>query len=320
MRHDVLRAFDRVHTPRQALARWDALPDSLAAADESQNFVYRFRDSAGAEMYLRLTHDSHRSAQLVGAELDFVNYLGENGADVAAPVRSRAGNLVETLSTPIGDFHAAVFRAVDGQPVKWGPDVENRKILFERGKTLGQIHRLSQSFRPAAGRQRFHWYHDDLFLNPWNHFPESEPAARREYQQLLLFLLARPRTPENYGMIHGDFGSNNTLRQGGKAFAFDFDECCFHWFLFDVAVAILPARELPDKYRIPYLQVMLKGYASENTLSGDGPAEISMFCRLSALCRFLGLVRQLDPQNLSEAQRKELDERRRELSTPVAWE
>ena len=318
MRDDIHRSFDRTHTPREALARWDALADSLEPAGEDQNFVFRFRDAAGVENYLRLTHPSHRTRELLLGELEFVDYLATNGAPVAAPLRSKAGNLVETIVTPAGEFNAAVFRAVQGQPVKWGTDAENRQILFERGRTLGQIHRLSQSYRPA-GSPRFHWFHDDLFLNPWNHFPESEPAARREYQQVLLFLLSRPRTAENYGMIHGDFGSHNTLRLDGKAVAFDFDECCFHWFLFDVAVAIWPAAGLPDKLRKAYLQVLLEGYSGEKDLNGDGPAEVGMFCRLAALCRFIALRRQLDPAKVAPAQQADLDARRAVLLSPIDW-
>jgi Ser/Thr protein kinase RdoA (MazF antagonist) len=320
MRYNVLYAFDRVHAPRKALAQWDAPgANSLVLVGDSQNFVYRFHDGRGVERYLRLTHESHRKLPFVQAELNFVDYLAQNGADVAAPVRSSAGNLVETVETPIGEVYATVFAAVAGEPVKWSTDEENRKILFERGSTLGRIHRLSEKYE-SPGPHRFHWYHDDLFLSPWNHFPESEPAARSEYRDLFLFLLSRPRLPGNYGMIHGDFGSHNTFRlPGGKAVAFDFDDCCYHWFLFDLAVAIQPAAQLPDSYRKPYLRVLLDGYASEKTLEGDGPAEVGMFCRLAALCRFTALVRQLDPKHQTDAQRKDLDDRRRALIEPVAW-
>jgi Ser/Thr protein kinase RdoA (MazF antagonist) len=331
MRYDVLRAFDRVHTPPLALARWDATaadaerrspsPAVPELVSESQNFVYRFRDAArGASRYLRLTHESHRGRDFVQAELDFVDYLARSGADVAAPVRSRDGHLVETIPTEIGEFHAVVFDEVCGQPVKWNTDAENRAILFERGRALGKIHHLSQEYHPP-GPQRFHWYHDDLFLSPWTHLPETEPDARREYQQMILFLLARPRTPANYGMIHGDFASYNTFRRpaDGRTIAFDFDDCCYHWYALDIAVAIQGAAQLPDKYRLPYLRVLLEGYATEKSLEGDGPAEVGMFCRLSCLYRYLALTRHADSSHLTPQQQSDLAARRAALTNPVSW-
>src|SRR4051812_12066499 len=222
MRYDVLRSFDREHTPPEALSRWDAAGGSLGPGSETQNFIYRFFGSDQAQNYLRLTHSSHRTRDFIQAELDFVNYLARGGAEVAAPIPSRGDRLVEVIETPIGEMYAVAFRAVEGSAVKWDTDAENRKILFERGRTLGQIHQLSQSYVPP-GPQRFHWYHDHLFLEPWEYFPPTEPAARVEYQKLIQFLLARSRTADNYGMVHGDFGSNNTLRRNGTAVAFDFD-------------------------------------------------------------------------------------------------
>ena len=133
MLHAVLRSFDRVNTPRQALARWLHDPRTLAPVEESQNFVYRFCEpqrgaQPGPLRYLRLTHETHRTRELIEAELDFVNYLAASGAEVAAPVQSLSRNFVEVLPTPIGEMYAAVFQAVHGQPVRWDTDAENRAV------------------------------------------------------------------------------------------------------------------------------------------------------------------------------------------------
>jgi Ser/Thr protein kinase RdoA (MazF antagonist) len=320
MLHSVQRLFDRVQTPRDAAAHWPHDPRTLTPVEESQNFVYRFHEPDGGPLrYLRLTHETHRTRELIEAELDFVNHLAAAGADVAAPVRSREGNLVEVIESPMGQFYAAVFVAVHGQPVRWDTDAENRAILHERGKTLGKIHRLSQTFRAHPERRRFHWYEDSLFANPDQQIPPSELHARREHEAVFGWLRRREMNTDNYGLIHGDFGSHNTLRANGTAVAFDFDDCCYHWFLFDLAVAILPAAKLPDKYRKPYMRVLLEGYAGEKSLNGEGPAEVGMFCRLSALYRYVTLLRQLDLENLSGAERAQLESRRAALMSPISW-
>lgn len=50
-------------------------------------------------------------------------------------------------------------------------------------------------------------------------------------------------------MCHGDFGSFNMLRQpDGGVVAFDFDDCCFHFFTYDLAVAIRSGPKLPEVF------------------------------------------------------------------------
>lgn len=320
MRPDVLRSFDRETTPRQALAHWDAVPGSLEPVRESENFVYRFRDAAGRGYYLRLAHESHRRRAMIEAELDFVTFLAGRGADVASAVPSRGGSLIETMDTPHGAVHAAAFNEVHGTLARWGTDAENRKILFERGAALGRLHRIAQSYRPPPGRPtRVHWWQDDLFASPQKYFPPSEQAARREYQDLAKWMLARPRLPENYGMVHGDFGTFNTLRRDGTLVAYDFDDCCFHWYAYDIAVSLRSARKLPEHYRKSYTRVVLEGYATEKDLCDDGPETIDRFARLASLYRFVASLRTFGRDNLEPEQQAVLDERRQVLASPPKY-
>jgi len=202
--------------------------------------------------------------------------------------------------------------------VKWNTDAENRKILFAHGKSMGKIHRLSKAYQPP-GPKRFYWYQDHLFLHPWEYFPASEPAARAEYQRLIQFLLSRERTAENYGLVHGDFGTNNTLRRNGAAVAFDFDDCLYHWFLFDLGTAMQAAVPVPTEFRKAYLRVTLDGYETENRLGNDGVEQVAMFCRLATFFRYISMLRTVDLKNLTGAESEELAKRRSLVANPPAW-
>jgi Ser/Thr protein kinase RdoA (MazF antagonist) len=109
------RTFDRVNFPPRALALWAAAEGSLEPVRESSNFVYRFRDPAGQERYLRIAPPGRRVFGEVVAELDFINYLDAHGVPVSRPVPSLAGKGVEVIETPQGEFYATVFEAVYGQ-------------------------------------------------------------------------------------------------------------------------------------------------------------------------------------------------------------
>jgi Ser/Thr protein kinase RdoA (MazF antagonist) len=324
MRQDVMRSFDRQQTPRDALALWVGDDQqSLASLEfvaESQNFVYRFRDAAGNERYLRITPADRRTRIEIEAEVDFVMYLHAHGYRVASAVKSRAGNWVEMIATPPGEFHVVVFEAIHGKETRWGTDAENRKILFARGKALGRMHRLAQAYKPRENVRRFHWFEDDLFTNPLQYIRPTDSIVHREYETLVQWMLKRPRTPDNYGLVHGDFGSGNTrVADDGGVVIFDFDDCCYHWYLYDLAVAMRAARKLPENYRKAYLRVLVDGYATEMSTNGEGAAEIAMFARLAALYRYISVLRDCEREQFDDQQRAIFEERLKVLQNPPTW-
>jgi Ser/Thr protein kinase RdoA (MazF antagonist) len=257
----------------------------------------------------------------IEAELDFVRHLHAHGVPVAAPVMSRRGKWVETLRGRQGEQYAAVFEAVYGKYAVWRSDEEqNCRMIFSRGKALGRMHHAARSYTPGGDFSRFHWFEDDLFTDPWQYFPRRDRDARREYEALIQWMLDRAATRENYGMIHGDFGSGNFLRQpDGTLVAFDFDDCLHHWYLYDLAVSIRNAAAMPHEQRRKYVRAMLEGYAEEKDLGGDGAAELAQFCRLGALYRYVHLLRSVQRRRMNAQQRKTFNERLELLRNPPQW-
>jgi Ser/Thr protein kinase RdoA (MazF antagonist) len=316
-----LLSLGSMNLVRRALARWDAVVASVHPVARSENLVYRFRDSAGRERYLRISRPYYRPRQEIEAELDFVRHLHARGVPVAPPVASRRGKWVETLRGPKGEQYAAVFEAVYGQDARWGSDEEqNCRMILARGKALGRMHHAARRYRPSGDFSRFHWFEDDLFTDPGQYFPRRDVDARREYQALIHWMLDRPATRENYGIVHGDFGSGNMLRrEDGSLVAFDFDDCLHHWYLYDLAVSIRSAASMPFAQRRKYVRAMLDGYAEEKDLSGDGPQELAQFCRLGALYRYVTLLREFDRRRMKADQRRALGERLEALRHPLQW-
>ena len=217
-----------------------------------------------------------------------------------------------------GRFQAAVFEEISAPKVKWGQDKENRKTLFQIGRWLGKVHRTSMTYQPT-GTMRFHWFDDDFYKRPETFLPEAEPRLREELAALIRWLNARPANAENYGLVHGDMNADNFRIDGDRLIGFDFDDCTYHWFAFDIAVALVPARALQRKYRVPYAECLLKGYSHEKQLCGDTCREIEWFSRLSAMIRYIFSLRTLDPSCSDPTLRKLSEERRRDVLEPVRW-
>jgi len=303
----------------RAVALWGGDPASLELLAQSQNFVYRFRQSTTAHTrILRITHSEHRNREFLAAELEFINYLKAQGCDVAAPLASTRGELIEPVGAPDGEYQAAAFEDITAPPVQWGTDAENRKTLARIGRWLGKVHRKSVDFHPI-GAARFHWFQDDLFRTPEKFLPESEPMLCEEFSTIIRWLNGHPADRDNYGLIHGDMNPVNFRVDGDRIIGFDFDDCTYHWFAFDIAVALVPARSLADKYRRPYAQSLLEGYAMEKTLREGACNEIEWFSRLSAMNRYVYALRTTDLARATPEQRQYLADRRRDVLEPVSW-
>lgn len=302
------------------LARWPSEPGSLEAVRAGENFVFYYRDPARQERYLRIASGNRRTPRLIGAEIDYVMFLHANGVKVAPAVRSSGGNWVETLETEQATYHAVVWEAVYGKVAEWGKDDDNRRYLFERGKALGKLHNVAATYRANATKRRRHWHEDDLFTEPSKYFLPTDVPAVQQYEKLLDWLSKRPRNLENYGVVHGDFGAGNALHTDtGEVYTFDFDDCGYHWFAYDLAVAISAARKLSFDYRKQYLETLIAGYQSERSLGTDTIEDVANFCHLAALYRWVAVIRHLGRDGLNDEQKALLDGRLRALIDPPQW-
>jgi Ser/Thr protein kinase RdoA (MazF antagonist) len=153
---------------------------------------------------------------------------------------SANGQGVETIQNEDVPLFACVFEEAEGECFTFGSDEANRQHFRLRGRTLGRIHALARDYTPAAGRRRFGWEEDDLFHNIGRYLPQSEEIVLAEYSRLMEWLCAYPQDRDTFGLIHGDFGPTNFRYRNGALMVFDFDDCCYHWYAYDLAVTIYP--------------------------------------------------------------------------------
>lgn len=281
----------------------------------SANHVYSF-EAAGETFYLRLVSSEHRTRVQVEAELDFILYLRRGGVGAAAPAPSSAGRLVEELPHGDASLFACVFEEAKGERFRYDPARPDAEHFRLRGRTLGRLHALSKAYAPAAGARRFAWDEDGLLRDVDAFLPGSEEVVRREYEALRGRLQRRPRTRETFGLIHGDFGETNYRHAGGRLNLFDFDDCCYHWFAYDLAVCVYPHGRRPEAPRL--LDRLLEGY-SEEAPSGVGLADLTTFCQWRLVYMFLVYARKWGFENLTGRQAEWFARRRENIARGYTW-
>jgi len=246
-----------------------------------ENFVYAV-DVDGSEWVLRLTCANRRAMDELASELDWIQFLSANGLSVAYPLPSVRGNVVERLSGGRGDYYAAVFRKAPGHSLRQVTDFSDT-VVGAWGAYIGRIHALTQRYSvPDGTTKRAHWQ-NELTLQV---ALRSVDVRGCRYSDILLQLLEWQRSLEQpadaYGLVHADLHHGNFFVQESTITAFDFDDCCYHWFAYDLAVPWFYVRSAYRSSGVQFaeeqlFEVFLTGYATSHTLSAAWLKRIETF-------------------------------------------
>lgn len=305
---------DRQPTPAlEAVRRWFPVADPVHVQD-SDNSVYSFAAGKPARHYfLRLTRPEHRQQDQLQAELEFVLYLSEEGLGVSRPIASSTGSLVERISP---DFFASVFEAAPGLMVEVGSNDWNQKLWQTWGNFMARMHRASERYVPR-GPRRFRWDEDDVITSFEKYLPAHETSARREFDRVLSHFSRQPS--ENFGLIHGDLCRVNFHYDGTDLIAFDFDDCCYHWFLYDLVCALSPATFRPQEERRAYRDWLVEGYEEVKPLPENWIDQFDWLLRLRTVFIFTHYLRKAGGEIENHPKRRLLELLRDSFDDPIAW-
>ena len=191
---------------------------------------------ATPQRVLKLTHTLRREQAFIESELHFTRHLAEHGLPVAHPLPSSAGHWVETCPDPEGGrWLAYTFARLPGYPLR--AEHLTPAVIQAWGRLTGQLHVLSRRYLPDPRLPRRRHWHTEPVLD-LRRLPAGLEEQQQRGQALIERVKAWPRTPENYGLIQSDLHGHNLHWDGQTLYAFDFDDCEYHFFLNDLAVSL----------------------------------------------------------------------------------
>ena len=289
---------------REILSRYAIEPKNLSVLDGFESFIYQF--SRGSVQYiLRVAHTDRRSQQMIAAEIAWINYLAAGGTRVATAVHSENGHLVECIDDGVGGFFlATAFVKVLGH----SPSQLNcsPQLYQNYGSLLGKIHALSKRYHPVNIHQRRPDWDDRHFITEVkDHLPKSQMLIVTKYAQQVLYLQQLHKCADSYGLIHNDAHAGNMIIDaGGKINLFDFDDCCYSWFMDDIAIVLFymsMGEDDKSTFCYQFLGHFMRGYNSENTLEGHWFKEMPHFLKLREIDLYSIIHRSFDVQNLQDS-------------------
>lgn len=306
-------------TPREALeiARsWDAGASGVVHLRAGENSMWRLT-LGGRPCVLRLTGEAHRTRAQLEAELAFVDHLSAGGLRVAHAIPVPGGERVLELSGPVSTHertHATVFERLEGRHFAYrSPDID-RPLFLLWGETMARLHQLSRSFEARPEARRPEWPDDAVAgCRVGGLALDAETQALRD--ELVGWMRGMPPEPAHYGMVHGDFERTNFLLDGGSIGLFDFDDCCRHWFFWDIACALWVFRNATADERGRILGWFLEGYAAVREPDARRMHHFSEVIRLRTVALLLNRLR----RPAGAADRDWIAQTRAWLHSPWSW-
>jgi Ser/Thr protein kinase RdoA (MazF antagonist) len=288
---------------KQAMDRYAIAADRISLLDGFESYMYEF-ERDGALYILRIGHSIRRTEALIHGEVDWINYLAANGAPVAGAVASGNGRLVESIDDGSGGcFLATAFTRAPGRPPvrdDWRP------AMFETyGRLIGRMHALSKDYEPGDPAWRRPHMDDPMMLDSEQWLPPSEVRVAARLDQIRERIAGLRRdTRDAYGLIHQDaHGGNFFIADDGTITLFDFDDCVYGWFVYDIAMVVFYAamgRQDMPAFTRHFLTHFFRGYSVENRLDPVWLKEIPLFLSLREVDLYAVIHRSFDVATLDD--------------------
>lgn len=308
----------------ESARRFSLNTENLDLISDVENFVYKDRIDESS-CILRITHSSHRTLEAILGELDWMEYLSANQVSVTQPCRSINGKLVEVIDTNDSHFLVTAFQRIPGKTILDAHEC-TPEIYRQWGMTMGSMHALVKLYEPHSPTyRRAEWFEDDLVCNAEAYLP-SQQIILDKYQALINHLLTLRKDKHSYGLIHADFTDVNFFVNNHKITVFDFDDCIYHWFVYDIAVILydclpwLPNGEMnKDEFASYFWGSFNLGYKQENSLEPYWLDQLNLFCKLREIILYVVAHKKWDMENLSQARLEYLSSLKRNIENEIPY-
>ncbi|WP_347551873.1 phosphotransferase [Pseudalkalibacillus hwajinpoensis] len=294
---------------KEAITRFGLQAADMKLLGDFENYVYEVREKTQVYV-LRLTHSSHRSFQEVEAEIDWINDLHQNGANVSYVYPSTKQQFVEELPIQQGSFYACLFEKAPGYSIK--PESTFHTDLFEAwGKEVGKVHRLSMNYRPGKNRRK-RWDQGDLIHFDRYLVNKDDAEIVREGKKLVETIKLFHETGKSFGLIHSDVHHGNFFFDGKEVHLFDFDDSTYHYYVSDLAIPVYYAiwrtchnesLEVRSAFASEFMYAFLKGYQKESLLDKEWLKTLPFFLRLRDYELYTVFHKKFDVPNMKNENR-----------------
>ncbi|WP_433747113.1 phosphotransferase enzyme family protein [Falsibacillus pallidus] len=287
-----------------------------------QNKIYEY-ESDGKPFILRLIAADRKTKEQIESELRWVRFLKENGVKASPPIPSINQEWVEKVGVEGTEYFACAFHKAEGafinvsEPSQW-----NQAFFFDWGKTIGKMHKLSNTYNIEETRPTW----AEKSFDPYGIMDSLPTDMQAKYTKHLTSLHTFSRGNEVFGLMHNDFHQGNFHVKNGEMILFDFDDCAYNWFANDLAVSFYHAYWQGTSFNPGdrnfaeiFLRPFFEGYRKEFELSDEILKQIPIFLKIRELYLYSLFSSRWNPVHMEEWQKAALINLRESILKEVPY-
>ena len=267
-------------------------PRAAVCLKYSENIIFRLDFADAQPQILRVHRPGYHRPEEIASELQWMEELSRD-TDIALPrvLRGRDGAALQSLSLPDGhNYFCSVISFLNGDMLDVATGTELCTAVEELGEITAKLHIQSMTRSGENRLERFSWdihnfFDEDGIWGSWRNYPGLDNVDRQVLltcQGMITAALEKfGRTPEHYGLIHADLHFCNVLREKGKNQIFDFDDCGYGFYLYDLGCTLVTCSS-----NLKHLiRCWLRGYERVRLLNTEEKSLLPMFVLLRRIVR-----------------------------------
>lgn len=268
-----------------ALQQCGVIGAKLSFISDTSNVIFR-SDTTKHSYCVRIYQEHIRSTPEINGELYWLLDLRQNtDLIVPEPVKNTEGNVVQEISAPDDEnkFQVVIFHWIPGNIIGSNLDTKTAQKL---GVLMAKLHAHAKNFTLPKDSFR-----DDKDWQGRGHLRANLSTLKTariesflEKDQLILcdevakraaLAISEINIQYNFGLIHSDFHTSNSLYCNGNIGIIDFDDCQLAPFAYDIAITISSFDEFSNQEALR--RAFLQGYSENRELPKNYVTEIESF-------------------------------------------
>lgn len=261
----------------------------------SENYTFQVKsDSENIKRVLRVNRPSYHTDEELSGELLWMREISQD-TDLCLPDVFCGNNneLLQEFESDDTRYTCCMFSFLEGKTIGKLSGDELNAQLINMGKILASLHLQWQNRKRAYEIKRFSWDISNLLgkasiWGDWHNYYELDEMTCNIFEQVTNIMKKRLSeygySNDKFGMIHADLHRSNIIVKDGRPQIFDFDDCGYGWYLYDIGCSLVEFSN--PKKLVPFI---IEGYESVKPLSDEEKKEIDTFVLLRRIVRMAWL-------------------------------
>ncbi len=216
---------------KEVMALYDIPLETNRLVMISQNATYNINESYA----LKMMDGSDRDLDQIEAQLDYEAFLIKHGIRIPCVYQTKDRQRIVVRDIGHDRVFFILMAWIEGKPLSRQAAESNAALIVQWGDLMGRMHALANSF-PWTDK-RFHYQDDPTLSHAESILSTHHPEMLKDYQMTLRTIQTCPKNANTYGMMHADMHQGNLLLCGKDLVVLDFDDCCYGYFMMDLAAA-----------------------------------------------------------------------------------